>query len=129
MRIKLLISNGLFSLLAACAEMEPPKTYNLSWEAIDGSHANGTMKVSARGRSNISYYWNYQQANNIAIQRCRSWNYQSAEAFGRTTKQCVSVYRDNSCAVWEYTRSYQCTTRMENKNSPTNQDIWSIKPQ
>ena len=100
-------------ILAACVPPQRP-IYNLTWEAVDGSHANGTMELAAGIRSGLSYYWNYQQADALAVQRCRAWDYRGAEVFGRTVERCVSYYQgSNNCALWQFSRRYQCTTRVQ----------------
>lgn len=130
MNKKLWITITLYTLLTACAEPQQERVYNLKWEAIDGSHANGTMKLSARIRSDVTFYTNIQQADKLAAQRCQSWNYQNAEAFSRPTKRCLSVYQGtNVCALWEFMRNYQCTTRQTDKETSITQDVWNIKPQ
>ncbi|RKW09285.1 MAG: hypothetical protein D8H94_17420 [Cardiobacterium sp.] len=38
------------SFLTACETPAPRQVLKLNWEAVDGSHANGTMKLTARAR-------------------------------------------------------------------------------
>ncbi|MFC2613669.1 MAG: YecR family lipoprotein [Eikenella corrodens] len=99
-------------MLTACASPHI-SIYNLTWEAVDGSHANGTIEVAASIRSGSTFYWNYQQADALAVRRCRAWDYRGAEVFGQTMQRCTSYYQgSNNCALWQYSRRYQCITNV-----------------
>jgi len=49
-----------------------------------------------------------QQGTLTATQRCKSWGYTGAEAFGGQTK-VWSAYSGGGCATWQVTVEYQCT--------------------
>jgi len=49
-----------------------------------------------------------QQGMTAAQQRCSSWGYKNAEAFGGSTKACINS-SNQGCNRWLVTIEYQCT--------------------
>lgn len=54
----------------------------------------------------------------MATQRCQSWGYQGAEAFGGVTRQCNQFGGFNGCARWTVTKEYQCIDGGARKSAP-----------
>jgi hypothetical protein len=52
---------------------------------------------------------NEQQGVELASQRCKSWGYEGAEAFGGVTRQCQQTDSMGGCNHWLVTKEYQCT--------------------
>ena len=108
---------GAILLLLNGCTVAPPPTYKLEWEVADGSRADGFIKMEAYGRASHSYRWSNAEVQEMAAERCRAWGtYKSAELFKKTVKSCVRYYEGtDSCAVWKYKRTYQCTADAESK--------------
>jgi hypothetical protein len=95
--ISLLIALGL----SACATVKIP-------QATGGSKADGIVELSYQygGFEKPQVQWD--KALITAQQRCKAWNYQSAEAFGGTTSQC-QANNQYGCVSFFVTAKYQCT--------------------
>ncbi|WP_314435123.1 YecR family lipoprotein [Massilia timonae] len=76
--------------------------------ATGGSRADGTVKMSYEFGMFEQPVINVQQGLQSAIQRCQSWGYTGAEAFGGQTKQC-NGYGGGNCNSWLVTMEFQCT--------------------
>ena len=73
-----------------------------------GSRADGIIKLSYEyGRFEVPTL-DAQQGLTAAKQRCSSWGYKNAEAFGGSTKSCI-IPRNNGCNRWLVSIEYQCT--------------------
>jgi hypothetical protein len=75
--------------------------------ATGGSRADGTVKMSYEFGIFEQPVINVQQGLQSAIQRCQSWGYTGAEAFGGQTKQC-NAYGSGTCNSWLVTMEFQC---------------------
>ena len=86
------------------------KPVNKIWSATGGSRADATVELS------YEYYpeteqpiLNEMEADNLALKRCESWGYHSAEAFGGVK---TASYTEQG--AWGYTtrkvvtKTYQC---------------------
>lgn len=92
----------LFILMfSACATQK-------HWTATGGSRSDGIIKLSYEyglfEKPDISL----SQGVSVAQQRCASWGYSNAEAFGGTIKKC-NYYGSSGCMQWLVTAEYQCT--------------------
>ena len=73
-----------------------------------GSRADGIVKLSYEYGLFEAPQLNAQQGVNAAKQRCSSWGYKNAEAFGGSTKSCI-IPTNNGCNRWLVSIEYQCT--------------------
>lgn len=141
MKYKLGLWATLF-LLAACGS----RVHVMEWNASGGSRADGTVKLVAETRTGWRYLPSTNQADALAANRCKAWGYRGAEAFGGSTRSCISS-NVKGCLIWENTRVYQCTgsgsvgqnnhaqpvvVNMYNNNAGTQtnnpQDAFDLKP-
>jgi hypothetical protein len=87
--------------LAACATAK-------SYTATGGSRSDGTVRLSYEvGMFEVPTV-DENQGLQLARQRCATWGYTGAEAFGGTTSQCTSM-GSSGCMVTLVTKEYQCT--------------------
>lgn len=87
--------------LASCAT---PKTYT----ATGGSRADGTVRLSYDVGLFEQPVVDEAQGLKVARERCATWGYSGAEAFGGSTSQCVSP-SSSGCQLARITKEYQCT--------------------
>jgi len=80
-----------------------------TWQATGGSKADGVVRLSYEVTEFQKVQLNESQAIGLATQRCASWGYSGAEAFGGTTRQCGQSGGFGGCAMWVVTKEYQCT--------------------
>ena len=81
---------------------------NKEWAATGGSRADGVVRLSFEvGQFEVPKL-DEAQAVKVATQRCKTWGYSGAEAFGGVTKQCTSSGR-SGCIETLITKEYQCT--------------------
>jgi hypothetical protein len=73
-----------------------------------GSRADGTVKLSYEYGIFEAPKLDAQQGMKAAQQRCSSWGYKNAEAFGGSTKTCINSSSEG-CNRWLVTIEYQCT--------------------
>lgn len=99
---KLAIAAALIASLTAC-------TTTKDWAATGGSKADGVIRLSYEMAEFETVQVNEYQAVHLATQRCASWGYTGAEAFGGTTRNCVQPGGFGGCARWAVTKEYQCT--------------------
>lgn len=95
MKLKLLVLclGGL--LVSGCA-------VHKNWTATGGSRADATVKLSYEYSEFEQPIVSEQEALDLAIQRCKSWGYASAEAFGGVTRT------QNTSSSWLVTKEFQC---------------------
>ncbi|MDR2893311.1 MAG: YecR-like lipofamily protein [Deltaproteobacteria bacterium] len=98
MKLNFLLAALLVFGLTGCAA---PKT----WQATDGSRADAVVELSYE-----YMVWELPdvddaQGMQVALARCKSWGYTSAEAFGGDTKEAI----DSSS--YRVTKKYQCRGR------------------
>ena len=86
-----------FFILAGCA-------VPVQYVATGGSKADGTVELSYDAGAFMSPVTDEQQGANLAAQRCNSWGYGHAEAFGGTVRECY----DNACNSFRISKQYQC---------------------
>jgi hypothetical protein len=87
--------------VAACATA---KTYT----ATGGSRSDGTVRLSYEvGMLEVPTV-DEAQGLSIARQRCATWGYSGAEAFGGVTSQCTAM-SSSGCMTTLITKEYQCT--------------------
>jgi hypothetical protein len=70
--------------------------------------ADGTVKMAYEFGMFEMPKIDMQQGQDAATQRCKSWGYTNAEAFGGQTKTCSS-FGGGACNSWLVTVEYQCT--------------------
>jgi hypothetical protein len=87
-----------------------------------GSRADGIVKLSYEYGLFEAPTIDVQQGVISAQQRCSSWGYKKAEAFGGSTKACINS-SDSGCNRWLVTIEYQCTeytlSTSTTSNTPT----------
>jgi len=79
-----------------------------NWSATGGSRADGVVRLSYDYGMFEKPQLSEDQALSLARQRCSSWGYTGAEAFGGSTQQCSSP-SGGGCQAWTVTKEYQCT--------------------
>lgn len=88
-------------LLGGCAVTK-------DWSATGGSRSDGVVRLSYEVSEFEQAQLNEQQGINLATQRCKTWGYTGAEAFGGVTRQCNARGGFGGCASWVVTKEYQC---------------------
>lgn len=79
-----------------------------TWQATGGSRADGTVRLSYEVGMFEAPTVDDAQGLALARQRCATWGYSGAEAFGGTTSQCT--YPSSSgCMTTLVTKEFQCT--------------------
>lgn len=100
-KMTLVAAGAAILALAACATA---KTYT----ATGGSRSDGTVRLSYEvGMLEVPTV-DEAQGLSVARQRCATWGYSGAEAFGGTTSQCTSM-GSSGCMTTLVTKEYQCT--------------------
>lgn len=101
--MKKLIVAATFALtMTACTTVT-------DWAATGGSKADGVIRLSYEMGSLETVQVSESQAVSLAAQRCASWGYTGAEAFGGTTRNCMQPGGFGGCGRWTVTKEYQCT--------------------
>jgi hypothetical protein len=87
--------------LAGCATVS-------QMAATGGSRADGIVRLSYEYGAFNKVQIDEVTALETARQRCVTWGYKDAEAFGGVTRQCQAsnMY---GCVRWTVTKEYQCT--------------------
>ena len=78
------------------------------WSATGGSRSDGVVRLSYEVAEFEKPQLSEQQAINLATQRCKTWGYSGAEAFGGVTRQCNMGGGFGGCARWVVTKEFQC---------------------
>lgn len=78
------------------------------YAATGGSRADGTVRLSYEVGMFEQAVVDEEQGLRVARQRCATWGYSGAEAFGGVTRQCTSP-SSSGCNVTLVTKEYQCT--------------------
>ncbi len=89
-------------ILASCTTVK-------DWSATGGSRSDGTVKLSYEYGEFEKPQLSEQQASDLASQRCKTWGYSGAEAFGGSTSLCSRGGGLAGCSQWIVTKEYQCT--------------------
>ena len=97
----LVIVSILGFVLGGCA-------VNKDWSATGGSRSDGVVRLSYEQREFEQPQLSEQQAINLATQRCKTWGYTGAEAFGGVTRRCNQGGGFGGCSQWLVTKEYQC---------------------
>ena len=79
------------------------------WSATGGSRSDGTVKLSYEVGEFEKAQLSESQGLGLATQRCQTWGYSGAEAFGGVTRQCNLGGGFGGCSRWFITKEYQCT--------------------
>lgn len=79
------------------------------WAATGGSRADGVVRLSYEVSALQTAKLDEQQAVNIATQRCKTWGYSGAEAFGGVIRQCNAPGGFGGCSQFLVTKEFQCT--------------------
>jgi YecR-like lipoprotein len=79
------------------------------WAATGGSRSDGVVRLSYEFGEFEKPQLNEHQAINLAIQRCKTWGYSGAEAFGGVTRQCNMEGGLRGCGQWMVSKEFQCT--------------------
>ncbi|MDR3357583.1 MAG: YecR-like lipofamily protein [Desulfovibrio sp.] len=97
-------------IMAAAGCARPVVKY---WEAIGGSRADATVKLAFYYNPTVERPEpNENQATSVASQKCQTWGYITAEAFGAALQQCTqwsqSLYGSPICYQMTVVKEYQC---------------------
>lgn len=95
-------------MLAGCT-----KPVHKDWIPVGGSKSDATVKLA------YTYDPNYEnpivqeeQAVDLAIRKCRTWGYESAEAFGGYMEHCTRMgpvlLGEIGCVQMAVVKSFQC---------------------
>ncbi|MDR1489755.1 MAG: YecR-like lipofamily protein [Desulfovibrio sp.] len=107
MKIKLMVIVAFAMLAGACLPFMPQQKH---WAATGGSRSDAVVRMSYEFASYEIPEVNPQEAVELASQRCKSWGYSEAEAFGGETRAC-NQYSGSGCASWLVTKEFQCIGR------------------
>jgi hypothetical protein len=88
-------------LMSGCATTK-------DWSATGGSRSDGVVRLSYEVTEFEQAQLNEQQAVSLATQRCMTWGYTGAEAFGGVTRQCTVPGGFGGCGSWTVTKEFQC---------------------
>jgi len=100
-KIAMLVAGAALLALAACATA---KTYT----ATGGSRSDGTVRLSYEVGMFEAPQVDEAQGLQVARQRCATWGYSGAEAFGGITTQCTAM-GSSGCMTTLVSKEYQCT--------------------
>jgi hypothetical protein len=92
-------------LLSGCAVQK-------QWSPTGGSRSDGVIRMSFEYGAFQAPTVDNRQGQTLAMQRCAAWGYTGAEAFGSSTRTCVSGDR-YGCNVFRVTAEFQCTGQPE----------------
>lgn len=102
MKTKLLLV--LLPMLATLTGCTSVKTL----QATGGSRADGVVELSYEVGMWEKPEVQWAQGQVTATERCKAWDYQSAEAFGGTTSACQAYNLYGRCVRAIFTVKYQC---------------------
>lgn len=92
---------AFFALEAGCVTVK-------EWAATGGSRSDGIVVLSYTHGNFESPQSDLAQGAMIAEERCKSWGYQGAQAFGGEIKRCT-MPAPGGCNYWQVDRQFQCT--------------------
>lgn len=98
--VKLVTLIAGIAAFTGCAVTKTP-------QPTGGSKADGIVELSYEHGSMQSVTLNKEEALVKARERCQSWGYEDAEAFGGQKRQCQSG-NAYGCNRWFVTLTYQC---------------------
>ena len=97
----------IFGILAGCT-----KPVHKNWMSIGGSKSDATIKLAYTFDKNSEKpIVQEQQAVDLAIRKCRTWGYDSAEAFGGYLSHCTQigpVLGGIGCVQMAVIKTFQC---------------------
>jgi hypothetical protein len=96
-------------------------------QATGGSKADGVVALSYEYSKFEVPTLNPRQGEEVAKQRCASWGYGGAEAFGGSTRQCTERSAFAGCSAWLVTFKYQCIDAQKSEVPPP--VVSAIQPQ
>ena len=96
------------ALVAVCLVLTACAVPVKQMQAVGGSRADGTIKMSYEYGRFEQPQVNIGQGAAVAKGRCAAWGYTGAEPFGGQTKECV-LYSNSTCERFKVITEYQCT--------------------
>ena len=91
----------MLTMLTGCTSVK-------TLQATGGSRADGVVELSYEYGMFEKALVNWEQGLVTATERCKAWGYESAEAFGGTTEECIRFDGYGSCVRWRVIAKYQC---------------------
>ena len=99
---KMFVAGLTIMLLAGCSvkkDMIP----------MGGSKADGTVRMGYTVGQFEKPVIDINQAATLAAQKCKTWGYEGAEAFGGQTSHCAQTDGWGTCVLANVSVEYQCT--------------------
>lgn len=112
---------ALLALSTGCATQK-------DWAATGGSKADGIIKLSYEVGEFEKPQLSESQGLKLAIRRCSTWGYNSAEAFGGVTRTCNQFGGFGGCARWMVTKEYQCLNKTAARSTSSRPAITQPRP-
>ena len=81
--------------------------------ASGGSRSDGSIDMAYNFRQFEQPVVNYDQAKNIARDKCKVWGYQDAEMFGGATQNCQQFNGYGNCVAGQMVVKYQCIGNLD----------------
>ncbi len=107
-KITVFVFGLLFASIIGCA-----KPVHKDWFAMGGSKSDATVKLGVSWNPNTEQpETSRQQADSLAAQKCRTWGYEGAEAFGSVNQHCTNLQYTGYgpiCYQMQAEVQYQCT--------------------
>ena len=110
MRMMLVLSVAMVLFLSGCA-------VHKDWAATGGSRADAVVQLSYEYGEFEQPIVDDQQGLELAIQRCQSWGYADAEAFGGISRV------QNTSSTWLVTKQYQCIGQGKETAAPKKANV------
>ena len=98
---KIIFSTVLIFFFFFCAQ-------KISISPIGGSKTDGTIKLGYSYKMFEQPVVDLVAAKKLAVQKCKIWGYEGAEAFGGQTMTC-SMPNMYGCEITSVSIEYQCT--------------------
>lgn len=105
---KLILSSLVVFFLSGCAE-------KVNMSPIGGSKTDGTIKMGYSYKMFEKPIVDFDTAKALAVQKCKVWGYDGAEAFGGQTMIC-SMPGMYGCEIKTVSIEYQCTGKKAMNN-------------
>jgi hypothetical protein len=102
---KILICMGLL-MISGCATKK-------DFYATGGSRADGTVDLSYDFTQFEQPVVSMDQAKTLAMQKCRVWGYEDAEAFGGQTQNCYTRNGFGECINTQVIVKFQCLGNLD----------------
>ncbi|MEC5321565.1 YecR family lipoprotein [Brenneria populi subsp. brevivirga] len=97
-----------YLLLFACVMGMSGCAVNKEMVPMGGSKADGTVRMGYTVAQFEKPVVNFNQAAELAAQKCKTWGYDGAEAFGGQVQQCTQ-FNAYGCVAANVSVEYQCT--------------------